>query len=193
MRNGSKHHEHGMGFKRRHAWAAGAVLIAAMPLAAFASSGESGSDERRDPARMERMAQHMAERNAALREKLNLRADQKTAWDAFAAALTPGAPPERPDRAKMEAMTTLQRLDLMAQHRASRMQDEQKRETAIRTFYGQLDGTQRTAFDQNFRFGPGVGRHGRGHHGDGHRGGRHGGHGRGHWGGGPDRDGDDRR
>lgn len=79
----------------------------------------------------------------------------------------------------MDLMTTLERLDLMARHRPARTQEEQKRDSAIRAFDGQLDATQRTAFDQNFRPGRGHGPHG-----DSHRGGQRGDHGQGPWGGG---------
>lgn len=93
--------------------------------------------------------------------------------------LDAGAPLQRPARAKMDLMTTLERLDLMARHRPARTQEEQKRDSAIRAFDGQLDATQRTAFDQNFRPGRGHGPHG-----DSHRGGQRGDHGQGPWGGG---------
>ena len=126
--------------------------------------------ERGDPAqRAERMQQHRAQRLAALKDKLKLDASQEPAWNSFAAAQQPPAPPaQRPSREDIAKMTTPQRLDLMQQRQADRSASFAKRADATRSFYAALKPEQQKTFDtETLRMGPrgGPGQHGpRGHH-----------------------------
>ena len=61
-----------------------------------------------------RMAERHAKRMAALKERLKISPAQEDAWNQFASAMQPPAPPaQRPDRAEFERLTTPERLDRM--------------------------------------------------------------------------------
>lgn len=85
----------------------------------------------------------------ALHAILNLRPDQEAAFQAFQAAMTP--PPhdhhDHVDRAAASGMTTLQRLDRVADHMAKRDAEFRRRADAIRAFYAALSPDQQRAFD----------------------------------------------
>jgi protein CpxP len=85
----------------------------------------------------------------ALHAILNLRADQEAAFQAFQAAMTPSPHDhhDRMDRAPTGGMTTLQRLDRVADHMAKRDAEFQRRAAAIRSFYAALSPDQQRAFD----------------------------------------------
>jgi protein CpxP len=85
----------------------------------------------------------------ALQAVLNLRPDQEAAFQAFQAAMTP--PPrehgDHMDRAALQAMTTPQRLDRMADRMAKRQAAFRARADAIKSFYAALSPEQQRAFD----------------------------------------------
>lgn len=126
--------------------------------------------ERGDPAkRVEQMQQRRAKRLADLKQKLKLDASQESAWNSFAAAQQPPAPPaDRPSREDIAKLTTPQRLDMMQKHQAERSAAFAKRADATRSFYAGLNPEQQKTFDaETLRMGP---RDGQGHHGPhGHR------------------------
>ena len=121
--------------------------------------------------RFERMQQHRAKRLAALKDKLQLTAQQQGAWDSYTAALQPATPhkPEeiRARRAEFAKLTTPQRLERMQARQAERSAMFTKRADATKAFYAQLSPEQQKTFDaQSMRGGhrghPGA--HARGHH-----------------------------
>lgn len=159
--------------------AGGALAILALGATAQAQQPPAGERppmegrwQRPDPAEMRA---HMAERMTAV---LQLTPQQKPALDAFLAAM---APPEgarqarREDRARMQGMTTPQRLDAMAAKMAERQQAFARRAEATKRFYAQLTPAQQKAFDAIGPMGrgmgpgkgPGMGHGGMGHHMDG--------------------------
>ncbi len=139
---------------RKHLLTAG--LLASIGFAAIAQ-GTGGSatppaDAPRAHARMghhdpAKMQQHMAKRQAALKEKLQITPAQEAAWSTFTAALTPPAMGQRPDRAEFEKLTTPQRIDKMRELRTQHMAAMDQRAEATKVFYAQLTPEQQKVFD----------------------------------------------
>ena len=104
-----------------------------------------------DPAKMEAM---VTKRQAELKAKLRITAEQEGAWTSFTAAMKPSAgwmDHKRPDRAEMDKLTTPERIDKMHAMRAQHMADMNtamdKRDEAIKTFYAALNADQKKTFD----------------------------------------------
>lgn len=126
-------------------------------------AGQRGMQGRMDPARMEAM---MAKRHDALKAKLKLTPEQEGAWTTFTAAMKPPAKTDfqRPDRAELDKLTTPERIDKMRALRNERMTamnaEMDKREEAIKTFYGALNADQKKTFDaEHARMGAMHGEH----------------------------------
>ena len=113
----------------------------------------------RDPTAMR---QHMQEKRAAhlkaLHDALNIRANQETAFSAYAAAMSPAPGADgrwqgHKDRGAdgADALTTPQRLDRMAQRmdeRTTHMKEAfQRRATATKALYAALDPNQQHTMD----------------------------------------------
>jgi protein CpxP len=112
---------------------------------------------RMDPAkRQERMAQ----RQAALKQKLQITSAQEGAWTAFTAAMQPAAKMQRPDRAEFEKLTTPERIDRMRALRTARMAEMDKRAEATKSFYAGLSPEQKKVFDAETLRGRRGGHHG---------------------------------
>ncbi len=122
----------------------------------------------------ERMQERRAKHLADFKDKLKLTPAQEGAWNAYASATQPPAPPaQRPDRAaaraEFEKMTTPQRIDRMQARQAERAAMFAKRADATKSFYAALTPEQQKTFDaEAVRHGPRGGP--RGDHGhQGHR------------------------
>lgn len=118
-----------------------------------------------------RMGEQFAKRQADLKAKLALTADQESAWTAFTAAMTPpgmsGMP--RMNHAEMQALTTPQRIEKMQAMKAERDNQMAKRLDATKAFYSTLTPEQQKVFDAQ----PMRGMHGgQGGHGGHQRGGQ---------------------
>ena len=128
-----------------------------------------------DPAAMQA---GMARRQADMKARLGLTADQEGAWTSFTAAMQPPARPMPAgqslagQRAELDKLTTPERIDKMRALRSERMAQMQtgmdKRGEATKAFYAALRPDQQMAFDAEHRM-----------HGGGHYGGHHGGMGNG--------------
>lgn len=122
--------------------------------------------------RFERMQQHRAQRLAALKDKLQLNAQQQGAWTSYTTALQPPAMPKPEDRAarraEFEKLTTPERIDRMQARQAERSAMFAKRADATKAFYAQLTPAQQKTFDaESLRMGPrGHGHHGHRPHGE---------------------------
>lgn len=144
---------------------------AARPPMAGASGprGAMGMRGHMDPAKMEAM---MAKRQAEMKAKLKITADQEGAWTTFTAAMKPPAgwmDHKRPDRAEMDKLSTPERIEKMhamrAQHMADMTAAMDKRDEATKAFYAVLNADQKKTFDaEHARMG---GRHGEHSHGGG--------------------------
>ena len=145
--------------------AVGVVAVAQTPAPAGGGMGQQEQQERSDPARMhERMQARMAQRQARLKEMLQITPAQEGAWNAWSAAMQPPANWKRPDRAELERLTTPERIDRMRTMRTERIGMMDRRADATKAFYASLNPIQKRVFDLE------TARRG-------HEGGRHGGHG----------------
>lgn len=144
-------------------WLAAAVL-AACGLAAVAQTAPAPATPgaphermgRHDPARMQ---EHIAKRQAALKQKLALTPAQEGAWTSFTTAMTPPARGARPDRAAFEKLSTPDRIDQMKALRNQRIAEMDRRADATKAFYAALTPDQKKVFDAEK-----MHRHGGGHH-----------------------------
>jgi periplasmic protein CpxP/Spy len=132
----------------------GAGLLATFGLAAFAQTPPAGPmggdmphhgmrDHAMDPAKMQ---EHMAKRQAALKQKLQLTPGQEGAWNAWTAAMKPGDF-KRPERGEFEKLTTPERIDRMRALRQQHIAQMDKRAEATKTFYAALTPEQQKTFD----------------------------------------------
>ena len=123
-------------------------------------------DPQRHAQRMERMQQRIAEHQSRLKDSLQLRPEQETAWNDFLAKTKPAARStgERLGRADWAKLSTPQRLDRLDAMKAERDRQMAQRHDAIRQFYAQLTPPQQKAFDAQRGMGIGGMRH-VGHHG----------------------------
>ena len=152
-------------------WVATAML-AALTLPALAQTqapAPAAAQAASAPARKagdmaQRYQERMAQRQAALKEKLKLTAAQESAWTQFTAAMQPGERPARPDFKELDKLTTPERIDRMRELRARHTAQADKRDEAVKTFYAALSPEQQKTFDAEFhRQGPGKHRGGRDH------------------------------
>lgn len=160
--------------------AATAALVAAMALPALAQTpppAPTATTQAADaPARrpggadmQKRHEERMAQRQAALKEKLKLTAAQESAWTTFTSAMQPGERPARPDPKELDKLTTPQRIDRMRELRAQHTAQAERRDEAVKKFYAVLTPEQQKTFDTEARHaGPGM------HHGGPHGGPDHG-------------------
>jgi protein CpxP len=119
-----------------------------------------------DPAKRDAM---VAKRQAELKAKLKITAEQEGAWTSFTTAMKPPArmDHQRPDRAELDKLTTPERIDRMralrTQHMAERSAAMDKRADATKAFYAALNADQKKVFDaEHARMGQ---RHGGARHG----------------------------
>jgi len=96
--------------------------------------------------RMARMQEHAAERQARLKQILQITPAQEGAWSAWIGTLRPGSL-QRPDRAEFARLSTPERIDRMRTLRAARAAEMDRRGDATKTFYAALAPAQQKAFD----------------------------------------------
>lgn len=96
-----------------------------------------------------RMGEQFAKRQADLKAKLALKADQESAWTAFTAAMTPPnlASMPRMNPAEMQTLTTPQRIEKMQAMKAEHDAQMNKRLDATKAFYSTLTPEQQKVFD----------------------------------------------
>lgn len=144
-----------------------AVLMATMGLTAATAqtTPPAGAPERHhgprfDPAKMQ---ERMAQRQAELKQKLQLTAAQESAWASFVTAMKPAARPSHPDREAFARMSTPDRIDQMRALRNQRIAEQDRRGDATKAFYAVLTPAQKQVFDAETA--RGFGGHGRHHKG----------------------------
>lgn len=118
-----------------------------------------GARDGRDGDMQKRHQEHMAKRQAALKEKLKLTPAQEGAWTEFTTAMKPPARPARPDPKELDKLTTPERIDRMRALRAQHAAEADRRDDAVKKFYASLNPTQQKTFDAEAPRGPGM--HGR--------------------------------
>jgi hypothetical protein len=126
----------------------GAVCLSATSFAqdapASASPSAAGHEHWAD-----HMREHAEARAGRLHDILNIQPGQDAAFQAFITSMKQGEGGlgEPHDMAEMQALTTPERLDRMADRMAKRQAEFQRRADAVRTFYAALDPGQKRAFD----------------------------------------------
>lgn len=148
-----------------------ALLAALMLTGAGFGTASLAADGKPQGERQERMVQHMAERQAALKAALKIKPNQEAAWQQFTAAMQPGKPPARPDREQMAKLTTPERIERMQALRNERNAEMDQRAVAVKNLYSVLDAEQRKVLDGQHMMGLG------GHDGHGRQGPHRGEHG----------------
>jgi Spy/CpxP family protein refolding chaperone len=94
-----------------------------------------------------RMQEHMARRQAELKQKLQITPAQEAAWNAYTAAMKPPANFRRPERGEFEKLATPERIDRMRAMHAARAAEMDKRADATKAFYAALSPDQKRVFD----------------------------------------------
>ena len=129
-------------------------LLAALGFSAFAQAQPAPTPS--PQTRQERMARHdpakmqerMAKRQAELKAKLQITANQEGAWNTFTSAIKPPADrPARPDPAEFAKLTTPERIDRMQAMKAQRDARMAQRAEATKAFYAALTPEQQKTFD----------------------------------------------
>ena len=115
------------------------TLQSAAPPHAAAPQGDAAQmhDGRRDP----------AQRGDRLRQMLKLTANQEPALQTWLAATAPKSRDHKGERAKVQAMTTPQRLDYQLANAAKREAGLKTRADATKRFYATLTSEQKAVFD----------------------------------------------
>lgn len=96
-----------------------------------------------------------AKRLAGLKDKLQLKPEQETAWQAFNSAMPGKGPMGRTDRQALREefakLSTPQRLDMMLARADERRDRMVRRAEAVKQFYAQLSPEQQKVFDAEAR------------------------------------------
>lgn len=120
--------------------------------------------------RQARRAEHVAKRQAKLKEALKITAAQEGAWNTFVAATRPGAPAARGERAAWASLSAPARLEKRIAMQRAHTERMQAHLSALNNFYAVLTPEQKKVLDEAK-----MGRGGRGgKHGHHQRGMRHG-------------------
>jgi periplasmic protein CpxP/Spy len=117
---------------------------AAAPGAGPTSAATREHHGRFDPARMQ---EHIAKRQAQLKQKLQITPAQEGAWNAYTTAMQPPLDSRRPERGELDKLTTPERIDRMRAMRAARAGEMDKRAEATKAFYAALSPEQKKVFD----------------------------------------------
>jgi protein CpxP len=94
-----------------------------------------------------KMQEHMARRQAALKQKLAITGAQESAWAGWTAAMKPPAKAQRPSREEFAKLTTPERIDRMRAMHQQRAAEMDKRADATKAFYAALSPEQKKVFD----------------------------------------------
>lgn len=135
------------------------VGIGSVSLAAHAqqpgagNAPAAGNHHERSP---EKMLERMEKRQAELRAKLNLNANQDTAWKAYVARMRPADMSQRPSRSEMETLSVPERMEKRLAFMKQAEQRMTERLAATRDFYAVLSPEQQKIFNDEFK---GHGRH----------------------------------
>ena len=121
-----------------------------------------GHHGRFDPAKMQ---EYRAQRQAQLKQKLQLTPGQEGAWTAYVAAMQPPANMQRRDPAEWAKLTTPERIDRMRALRTEHQAVMDKHADAMKTFYASLTPEQKKVFDAESMRGHGGRRGGMRHRG----------------------------
>ena len=136
----------------------GSAIIPAHAEDTAAKPRHAYSDTKFDPVKF---AERRAARQQKLHDALKLDAAQETAWNRYMAAVQPKAPAGRAERVDFKALNAPQRAEKMLEFSKLRVQHQETRLAALKTFYAALSPEQQKTFDEAAtRKGRGHGHHG---------------------------------
>jgi protein CpxP len=145
------------------------AIVAPPAAGAAAGPGTGPMMGQGNPAMHQRHAAHReqrrAQREANLKQILQITPAQEGAWNTWTAARRAGSP-ARLDRDELARLSTPERLDRMRALRVARGTEMDRRAEATKAFYATLSPSQQKAFDvlSARRWGGGMGGHHRGMH-----------------------------
>jgi Spy/CpxP family protein refolding chaperone len=97
------------------------------------------------------MQQHLqerhAEREARLKQILQITPAQEGAWNTWVAARRPSQQLQRPNPGELARLTTPERIDRMRALRSTRIAETDRRAEATKSFYAALSPAQQKSFD----------------------------------------------
>lgn len=125
-----------------------ALLGGTTPLGWAQSPGPGAGPGPRGDAMHAHWQEHMAQRAAELKGKLQLRPEQEADWARFLEAMKPAQRPLRPDPRELAQLSTPERLDRLRALRQQRESEMERRDAATRTFYATLSPEQQKVFDE---------------------------------------------
>lgn len=96
---------------------------------------------------LERRQQRAAQRQARLKQILQITPAQEGAWSTWIASRQAGGSFRRGQRAELAQLATPERIDRMRALRATRMAEADRRGEATKAFYAALTPAQQKAFD----------------------------------------------
>jgi protein CpxP len=96
---------------------------------------------------LERQQQRAAQRQARLKQILQITPAQEGAWSTWIASRQAGKSFQRGQRAEFAQLTTPERIDRMRALRAARVAEADRRGEATKAFYAALTPAQQKAFD----------------------------------------------
>jgi len=96
---------------------------------------------------LERQQQRAAQRQARLKQILQITPAQEGAWSTWIASRQAGKSFQRGQRAQFAQLATPERLDRMRALRAARVAEADRRGEATKAFYAALTPSQQKAFD----------------------------------------------
>lgn len=123
-----------------------AGLLSATALAQSAPASGPGASGMRAEQRSARQSEHRASMHARLHDTLKLSAAQEPAWKTFTEAMQP-SPRVVADRQSLTGLTAPERADKMVELSRQHQATVEKRASALKVFYAQLNSEQQRAFD----------------------------------------------
>ena len=136
------------------------VAVLAMGSTTFAAHAEEAPQRHSyaatkfDPAKR---AERFEQRQQKLHDALKLTANQEAAWKTYIAAIAPKQPVGRADRVSFKELPAPERMEKWIELSKARLQQQETRLAALKTFYATLTPEQQKIFDEQT-----AGRHGHG-------------------------------
>ncbi|HVR49630.1 MAG TPA: Spy/CpxP family protein refolding chaperone [Pseudorhodoferax sp.] len=99
-------------------------------------------------------AQRLAQREARLKQELQITAEQEPVWNLYTASMLPGPRAGRMDPDTLRKLNTPQRIEHMRAMQSERAAAMERRADATLRLYGALTPQQQALFDQRTAMGP---------------------------------------
>lgn len=127
------------------------VTVLSLGAAAFSAHAEEAPRKhpyaatKFDPAKR---AERFEQRQQKLHDALTLNTDQEAAWKTYLAAIAPKQPAGHAERAAFKELPAPQRMEKWIELSKTRLQQQETRLAALKTFYATLSPEQQKVFDE---------------------------------------------